>query len=111
MLSAGGVWLDSVLQWWYRLLRVFPVCDSEPGSVFGPITGDPDPGLRPGSAWFPFATVIFSLPTPPPRRSLSLSSVAELSHAGTDDQTPTSPLLSARRPASSGSGRPPSLPP
>jgi hypothetical protein len=32
-----------VLQWWLRLLRVFPVCDSEPGSVFGPITGDPDP--------------------------------------------------------------------
>jgi magnesium transporter len=40
-LSPGGVCLDSVLQWWHRLLRVFPVCDSEPGSVFGPITGDP----------------------------------------------------------------------
>src|SRR5215472_13633029 len=42
-LSPGGVCLDSVLQWWHRLLRVFPVCDSEPGSAFGPITGDPDP--------------------------------------------------------------------
>src|SRR5207248_1951840 len=30
-LSPGGVCLDSVLQWWHRLLRVFPVCDSEPG--------------------------------------------------------------------------------
>jgi hypothetical protein len=43
MLSSGGVCLGSVLQWWFRLLRVFPVGDSEPGSVFGPITGDPDP--------------------------------------------------------------------
>jgi putative transposase len=34
------------LQWWLRLLRVFPVCDSEPESVLGPITGDPDPGDR-----------------------------------------------------------------
>ena len=41
-LSPGGVCLDSVLQWWHRLLRVFPVCNSEPGSVFGLITGDPD---------------------------------------------------------------------
>src|SRR5262245_3411105 len=43
MLRAGGVCLGSALQWWFRLLGVFPVCDSEPGSVFGPITGDPDP--------------------------------------------------------------------
>src|SRR5262249_23256908 len=43
ILSAGGVCLDSVLQWWLRLHRVFPVGDSEPGSVFGPITGDPAP--------------------------------------------------------------------
>src|SRR5262249_6994974 len=43
ILSPGGVRLDSALQWWRRLLRVFPVCDSEPGSVFGLITGDPDP--------------------------------------------------------------------
>src|SRR5881275_705174 len=43
ILSAGGVCLDSALQWWRRLLRVFPACDSEPGSVFGLITGDPDP--------------------------------------------------------------------
>ena len=31
-------------EWWLRLLGVFPVCDSESGSVFGLITGDPDPG-------------------------------------------------------------------
>ncbi len=43
ILGAGGVCLDSVLQWWLRLHRVFPVEDCEPGSVFGPITGDPDP--------------------------------------------------------------------
>src|SRR5262245_25301611 len=42
-LSLDGVCLDSVLQWWFRLLQVFPVEDSEPGSVFGLITGDPDP--------------------------------------------------------------------
>ena len=35
--------LDSALQWWLRLLRVFPVSDSESGSVFGLIIGDPDP--------------------------------------------------------------------
>ncbi len=49
ILSAGGVCLDSALQWWLRLLRVVPVGDSEPGSVFGPITGDPDP-LTPSRA-------------------------------------------------------------
>ena len=43
ILSLGGVCLGSALQWWFRLLGVFPVWDSEPGSVFGPITGDPDP--------------------------------------------------------------------
>ena len=35
--------LTRALQWWLRLLGVFPVSDSEPGSVVGPITGDPDP--------------------------------------------------------------------
>src|SRR5262249_17854322 len=43
ILSAGRVCLDSALPWWPRLLGVFPVWDSEPGSVFGPIPGDPDP--------------------------------------------------------------------
>ena len=43
MLSAGGVCLDSAPEWWRRLLRVFPVSDLELGSVFGLITGDPDP--------------------------------------------------------------------
>jgi hypothetical protein len=43
MLSAGGVCLDSACDWWHRLLGVFPACDFEPGSVFGLITGDPDP--------------------------------------------------------------------
>src|SRR4051794_35767483 len=42
ILSAGGVRLGSALQWWRGPLRVLPVGDSEPGSVFGPITGDPD---------------------------------------------------------------------
>src|SRR4051795_8651970 len=32
-----------LLRWWLRLLGVFPACDSESGSVFGPILGDPDP--------------------------------------------------------------------
>src|SRR5262249_32488580 len=44
ILSPGGVCLDSALQWWVRLLGVSPVSDSEPGSVFGLITGDPGPG-------------------------------------------------------------------
>src|SRR5262249_27579845 len=43
-LSLGGVCLDSACDWWLRLLGVFPVWDFEPRSVFGPITGDPDPG-------------------------------------------------------------------
>ena len=43
ILSAGGVCLDSALHWWLRLLRVVPVCNSEPGSVLGLLTGDPDP--------------------------------------------------------------------
>ena len=43
ILSFGGVCLDSALQWWFRLLRVFPVCDCESGSVFGLIIGDRDP--------------------------------------------------------------------
>jgi len=34
--------LGSAHHWWLRLLWVFPVEDSEPGSVFGPIIGDPD---------------------------------------------------------------------
>src|SRR5262249_23507707 len=44
ILSLGGVCLDSACDWWLRLLGVFPVWDFEPGSVFGLITGDPDPG-------------------------------------------------------------------
>src|SRR5262249_60000169 len=55
ILSPGGVCLDSALHWWLRLLRVVPVCNSEPGSVFGLITGDPEPrGYFPrscGSRW------------------------------------------------------------
>src|SRR5262249_19729483 len=43
MLRAGGVCLDSACDWWHRLQGVFPACDSEPGSVFGVIIGDPDP--------------------------------------------------------------------
>ena len=67
MLSGGGVRLDSALQWWRRLFRVFPAGDSEPGSVIGPITGDPDPVPVAGSAWFPLATMTCdpSLPAPP----------------------------------------------
>jgi hypothetical protein len=37
------VCLGSALQWWRRLEGVFPVSDFELGSVFGLITGDPDP--------------------------------------------------------------------
>jgi hypothetical protein len=47
ILSPGGVCLDSALYWWRGLLGVFPVCDSESGSVFGLITGDPGPGTPP----------------------------------------------------------------
>jgi hypothetical protein len=43
ILRAGRVCFGSALHWWLGLLRVFPVCNSEPGSVFGLITGDPDP--------------------------------------------------------------------
>jgi len=43
ILSSGGVCLDSALHWWLRRLRVVPVCNSEPGSVLGLLTGDPDP--------------------------------------------------------------------
>jgi hypothetical protein len=57
ILIAGRGCLDSALQWWLRLLGVFPEWDSEPGSVFGPITGDPDPVSLAGIAWFPFATL------------------------------------------------------
>ena len=73
--------------------------------------------LLPGSAWFPFATVIFTLPTPPhtaswyARRSLHLSSFAEFSRGHTYDQTATSRLLCSQRPASSGSGPTSSPPP
>ena len=66
ILNAGGVCLDSVRQWWLRLLRVFPVCDSEPGSVFGLIIGDPDPVTPSRIAWFPFATVTCDSSLPPP---------------------------------------------
>jgi len=41
--GAGGVCFDSALHWWLRLHRAFPAEDPEPGSVFGLITGDPDP--------------------------------------------------------------------
>jgi hypothetical protein len=51
------VCLDSVCDWWLRLLGVFPVCDFEPGRVFGLIIGDPDPVPLAGIAWFPFATL------------------------------------------------------
>ena len=40
-----------------RLLGVFPVCNPEPGSVFGLITGDPDPRIHPAIEWFPLVTL------------------------------------------------------
>src|SRR5262249_29383884 len=43
ILSDGRVCLGSALHWWLRLQGVFPVCNPDPGSVLGPITGDPDP--------------------------------------------------------------------
>jgi len=51
------VCVDSALHWWLGLLRVFPVCNPEPGSVIGLITGDPDPRIPPEIAWFPFVTM------------------------------------------------------
>src|SRR5262249_34856861 len=70
--------------------------------------------LRPGSAWFPFATVTLSLPTPPHTasghgcRSTLLSSFREFFHGHIDDQ-PSPALLTCQRPGSS--GPPPSLSP
>ena len=55
--EGGRVCLGSALHWWLRLLRVFPVCNPEPGSVIGPITGDPDPRILPAIAWFPLVTL------------------------------------------------------
>ena len=57
ILSDGRVCVGSALHWWLRLLGVFPVCNPEPGSVFGPITGDPDPRIHPAIEWFPFVTL------------------------------------------------------
>ena len=56
-------------------------------------------GLLPGVVWFPFATVILSLPTPPHtasghgRRSPLLASRAEFSHDCTYDQAQSSLLF------------------
>jgi hypothetical protein len=67
ILSAGGVCLGSALHWWLGLLGVFPVCNPEPGSFFGLISGDPDPVTRSRTAWFPLATLTCdqSQPAPP----------------------------------------------
>src|ERR1700675_2376254 len=65
MLSLGGVCLDSALRWWLRLFEVFPVWDSEPGSVFGLITGDPDPVNLFQDRVVPVCNPDVSLPTPP----------------------------------------------
>ena len=67
ILSAGGVCLDSALQWWRRLFRVFPAGDSESGSVSAPSLVTPTRRPRPGIAWFPLATLTrgWSLPAPP----------------------------------------------
>src|SRR5262249_30084874 len=42
ILTDVRVCVGSALHWWPRLQGVFPVGNSEPGSVFGLITGDPD---------------------------------------------------------------------
>src|SRR4051812_8787074 len=115
MLGAGGACLDSALQWWLGLLRVFPVCNSEPGSVFGLITGDPDPGTLSRERVVPVCNTDLPLPTPPhtasapARRSPLLSSCAECCHDCTYGRTPATLLLCCQRPGSS--GPPPSLPP
>src|SRR5205807_7283417 len=117
ILSLGGVCLDSALQWWPRLLGVFPVWDSEPGSVFGLLTGDPDPGTPSRDRVVPVCNGDLSLPPPPhtasgrARRSPSFTLFAETSPDCTCGPTPASLLLPSRRPASSGPGPPPSLPP
>src|SRR5262249_42324965 len=79
ILSPGGVCLDSALHWWLRRLRVFPVWDSESGSVFGLITGDPLPVTPSRSAWFPFATVSCDWSLPPPPHTASGMPVDPLS--------------------------------
>src|SRR5260370_4089772 len=117
-MSAGGVCLDSVLQWWLSLLRVFPVCASEPGSVFGPIAGDPDPVTSSRECVVPVCNRDL-IPADSPAHCLGawlplpspLLFFAESSPDCTCDQTPSSFLLSSQRPASSGSGPAPSLPP
>jgi len=57
ILRVGRVCFGSALHWWPRLFRVFPVCNPEPGSVIGPIIGDPDPRILPAIAWFPLVTL------------------------------------------------------
>src|SRR5262245_11739372 len=57
ILRVGRGCLGSALHWWPRLFRGFPVCNPEPGSVSGPITGDPDPRILPAIAWFPLVTL------------------------------------------------------
>jgi len=91
ILSAGRVCFDSALQWWRRLLRVFPACDPEPGSVFGLITGDPDPGTPSRPRVAPVCNRDL-IPADSPhtasglaRRSPLLSSFAEFFHDGTYD--------------------------
>jgi hypothetical protein len=80
-LSAGGVRLGSVLQWWHRLIRVFPVGDSEPGSAFGPITGDPLSVTSSRERVVPVCNRDLLLPTPPHTAS-ALARQSRLPHRG-----------------------------
>src|SRR6516162_5719999 len=65
ILSLGGVCLDSACDWWHGLQGVFPVGDSESGSVFGLIIGDPDPVTPCRKRVVPVCTTNLSLPPPP----------------------------------------------
>ena len=115
ILSLGGVCLDSGWRMVVRLPGVFPVSDSESGSVFGPITGDPDPRTPSRARVVPVCNSDL-LPADSPAHCLGawppippFSSFEEFSHGCTYGQTPTSRLPSPQRPASS--GPPPGLQP
>ena len=75
------------------------------GAFSAPSLVTPTRGLVPGSAWFPFATVIFSLPTPPHtasghgRRSRRPSSAAESTRGHTKDPTSARRRRCSQRPA------------
>src|SRR5262249_980244 len=87
------------------------------GAFSAPSLVTPTRGLLPGIVWFPFATVIFSLPTPPhtasgqARRSPLLSFFPEVSHDGTYDQTTPSLLRSPKGQTSQTPAPTPSLGP